>query len=495
MAGIFQTLILTPSPSKTLLFYHRTTTFNRSRSISIPIRACQLSNQVLSLYLCNCISSKAEGNGSKAPKLSDSAKGLLWANPLLSFAANNFLPLALIGGVALGLANPTLGCLADKYYLSKFSTFGIFVISGLTLRSGEIGSAMESWPVGIFGLVDLKFLRCHYAFCRFILHEFLFLLTYLFPMFCSNWSHSLLAYCCWCNHCYMVILVYAVLHTIFPLLFKDNYANSTPTSRICYRFGNFIFLFSNSLYSFMLCAGLAIFSCMPTTLSSGVALTQLAGGNSALALAITVISNLLGILIVPFSVSKFIADGVGVFVPTKQLFRNLVLTLLIPLMLGKVLRESFKGFAEFVDQNRKHFSKISAILLSLVPWIQVSRSRSLLLTVKPMVFLVAIGMGTLLHLILLTFNALAIQSLSAVSGGDKSVFAKKENADAVLLVASQKTLPVMVAVVEQLGGAFGGSGLLVLPCVAAHLNQIIIDSFLVNFWLRKDLSSNKVKVA
>lgn len=30
----------------------------------------------------------------------------------------------------------------------------------------------------------------------------------------------------------------------------------------------------------------------------------------------------------------------------------------------------------------------------------------------------------------------------------------------------------MVAVVEQLGGAFGESGLLVLPCVAAHLIQV-----------------------
>lgn len=31
----------------------------------------------------------------------------------------------------------------------------------------------------------------------------------------------------------------------------------------------------------------------------------------------------------------------------------------------------------------------------------------------------------------------------------------------------------MVAVVEQLAGALGESGLLVLPCVAAHLNQVI----------------------
>lgn len=81
--------------------------------------------------------------------------------------------------------------------------------------------------------------------------------------------------------------------------------------------------------------GLALFCCMPTTLSSGVALTRLAGGNSALALAMTLISSLLGILIVPFSISMFIANGVGVSVPTKQLFRSLILTLLVPLLIGK----------------------------------------------------------------------------------------------------------------------------------------------------------------
>lgn len=40
---------------------------------------------------------------------------------------------ALVGGVALGLANPTLGCLADSYNLSKYSTFGIFTIAGKKL--------------------------------------------------------------------------------------------------------------------------------------------------------------------------------------------------------------------------------------------------------------------------------------------------------------------------------------------------------------------------
>lgn len=352
------------------------------------------------------------GSGSKE------TKGSSWAEPIFRFARSNVLPLALVAAVGLGLVYPSLGCAVDKYNVSKLGPFGIFVISGLLLRSEEIGAALEAWPVGLFGLVSILFLTPYFS--RIILQ------VQLQPQ-------------------------------------------------------EFI-------------TGLAIFSCMPTTLSTGVALTQLAGGNSALALAMTIISNMLGILIVPLSITKFVANGVGVTLPTKQIFKSLVLTILIPLIFGKVLRESFKGVADFVDRNRKLFSIINALLLSLVPWTQVSKSRPLLLMVKPRVFLVAIGLGTLLHLTLLVFNSIAVWSLSIISGGRNSVFSRRENANALILVASQKTLPVMVAVIETLHGAFGESGLLVLPCIAAHLNQVIVDSFLVNF-LRPRVDSNKVKVA
>lgn len=45
-----------------------------------------------------------------------------------------------------------------------------------------------------------------------------------------------------------------------------------------------------------LALGFALLACMPTTLSSGVSLTQSVGGNVPLALALTVTSNLLGML-------------------------------------------------------------------------------------------------------------------------------------------------------------------------------------------------------
>ncbi|KAJ6727422.1 SODIUM/METABOLITE COTRANSPORTER BASS4 CHLOROPLASTIC-RELATED [Salix purpurea] len=384
-------MILTPRSTQTPSFRHqhlnftatrttacstRSVLFTRSRSISFPLR-----------IIANQGPGQIDDNGSGGAKT--------LGKSLLNFADNNF---------------PSI---------STYCTIAIFITSGLTLRNGEIGDAIEAWPVGILGICSIL----------------------LFTPYLSK-----------------IILQIQLQPQEFV-------------------------------------TGLAIFCCMPTTLSSGVALTQLAGGNSALALAMTVISNLLGILIVPFSISKFIAAGIGVSVPTKELFRSLVITLLIPLILGKVFRESLKGLADYVDQNRKLFSKMNAIFLSLAPFIQVSRSRSMLLMVKPSVFLVAVGMGVILHLVLLSFNVFAIQGFSMVSGTNQLAFAKKKNATAYVLVASQKTLPVMVAVVEQLGGAFGESGLLVLPCVAAHLNQIIMDSFFVNFWLRKDLASESAKVA
>ncbi|KAK9726992.1 hypothetical protein RND81_05G250800 [Saponaria officinalis] len=239
--------------------------------------------------------------------------------------------------------------------------------------------------------------------------------------------------------------------------------------------------------------GLAIFGCMPTTLNGGVALTQLVGGNTALALALTVSSVLLSILTVPLWITKYVADGFGLTIPSWPLFQSLLLTLIVPLILGKVLRNSAPGIATSIDQNEKLISITTSIILGLFPWMQVSQSRSLLLKVKPEVFVCAIALGILVHLIFLGFNAILVRSLSALPWAEKSVFGKKGNSRALMLVCSQRSLLIATTVVEQLGGVLGESGLLVLPCVAADVNQIIVDSLLVNFWLQKDEPSGIVE--
>lgn len=151
------------------------------------------------------------------------------------------------------------------------------------------------------------------------------------------------------------------------------------------------------------------------------------------------------------------------------------------------------GMASYVQRNERFFSITTSILLGFFPWMQVSKSRQLLLMVKPEIFVCAILLGVLVHLGLLVFNGILVRSLSVGPFSWKSAFEKQENQRALMLVCSQRSLLIATAVVEQLGGVLGESGLLLLPCVAADVNQIIIDSLLVNFWLQKAESCDIMK--
>ncbi|XAR60126.1 hypothetical protein NMG60_11033378 [Bertholletia excelsa] len=234
------------------------------------------------------ISSLADSDGNNHKRVPN-LQNFTVAKLLLNFAITNFLPIALVSGVVLGIAFPSLGCLAHKFGVSKLCTFGIFLISGLKLKGGETKAVSEAFPAVIFGLTSILLLGPFLA---------------------------------------KVILQVQLAPQEFV-------------------------------------TGLAIFCCVPTTLSSGVALTQLVGGNTALALAVTVVSNLLGILVVPFWISKLVADGFGVSIPIEQMSQHLIFTLLVPLALGKVLQNSSLDLARLVDHNNRTLSMTSIILLSL----------------------------------------------------------------------------------------------------------------------------------
>lgn len=66
---------------------------------------------------------------------------------------------------------------------------------------------------------------------------------------------------------------------------------------------------------------------------------------------------------------------------------------------------------------------------------------------------------------------------------------------AVLLVSSVKTLPVAVTVCGKLGPVLGEAmvGTAVVPCVLAHLAQIIFDSIMVSKWIAADKADRESK--
>lgn len=71
-------------------------------------------------------------------------------------------------------------------------------------------------------------------------------------------------------------------------------------------------------------------------------------------------------------------------------------------------------------------------------------------------------------------------------GGDGN--AARDVRRAVLLVSSVKTLPVAVTVCSKLAPVLGDAmvGIAVVPCVLAHLAQIVFDSVMVSRWMAAD---------
>ena len=110
--------------------------------------------------------------------------------------------------------------------------------------------------------------------------------------------------------------------------------------------------------------GFLLFCTMPTTINSGVALANAAKGNFALALLLTVISNLLGIFTAPFFLSLLLSVG-GITIQPLPLLINLLLTLLLPLTIGKAARELFpKRVLPFLAKHKQKIGNLSNVRLA-----------------------------------------------------------------------------------------------------------------------------------
>ena len=218
--------------------------------------------------------------------------------------------------------------------------------------------------------------------------------------------------------------------------------------------------------------GLALFCCMPTTLSSGIALTGQARGNVALALLLTVLSNALGILTVPFVLAHLLGFLGQIELSALDLLVKLCVVLLVPLSVGWYMRR----FAEtWIDQHRAAITTVSNLALISVPWMKFSQSSSALWQVAlSNLGLVAIS-GLAIHVVFLLLNNGASRLLRLPLAARK----------AVVILASQKTLPVAMTVLAVIPESTLSSqikGVVAIPCITFHLTQIITDAIVATKW-------------
>jgi len=334
----------------------------------------------------------------------------------------NYLPLALLAGMAAGLVAPGAGTAASTAGAAAWATAGIFLISGLRLSAGDAVRAASSWREVAYGLASILLLS---------------------PLLAGPLAAAL------------------------PV---------TPPA---------------------LATGLAVFFCMPTTLSSGVALTAAAGGDAALALLLTVASNLLGVVTAPLALAAVLGAGGGAAIDPLPLLRSLASCIAAPLLAGAAARAVSPRLAAAVDARRAGLAYLSATLLACVPWMQVSRAVSSGAAVPPAALALTVAAGLALHTLLLLLNGVAVAALGLGRGGGAAGASGGGGFGAwlacggrppggpaglaLLLVCSQKTLPIAVSLLGRLLPP-ATAGVAAVPCVAVHLGQILLDGALVARW-------------
>ena len=201
-------------------------------------------------------------------------------------------------------------------------------------------------------------------------------------------------------------------------------------------------------------------------------LTAQARGNVALALLLTVLTNIVGIFTVPFVLAHLLSSLGQVELSAGDLFAKLCLSILLPLGVGKYLR---RFAVDWINAQRSRLTLASNAALISIPWMKFSESSGQLAQVEPMSLLILVVSGLAIHALYLLLNGGACVLLRIEAAARK----------AVVLMASQKTLPVAMTVLAFLPESAVSpeqKGLIAIPCIVFHLGQIFADAVIATRW-------------
>jgi len=265
------------------------------------------------------------------------------------------LPLLLVILVLFGALVPGPGQLLGETPLTTICVIGIFLVSGLQLRTDEVMDALKAWPSALWGVIFIVGLS--------------------------------------------PLLGFAL--AAIPLEERA---------------------FSN---------GLALFACMPTTISSCAVLTGQAKGNVALALLFSVVTNIAATVTAPFWLGAVLVDaaaddegpesgGEGASIDAVGLLLRLLWTILLPVVVGKGL-QWIPGLPELVKAWKLYIKIASSVLLVLIPWVKVSEATDDFSSVSGTDLVYVALLGISLHLVMLFLNWLAVLVLPAKASEKKAV--------------------------------------------------------------------------
>ncbi len=215
--------------------------------------------------------------------------------------------------------------------------------------------------------------------------------------------------------------------------------------------------------------GIYALACLPTTISSCIIFTQIAGGNVVATMFNAALANVAGIIISPLLLSLMMRST-GKPLPIAELLailQSLALKMLLPIVVGQILRRIARAT---VDRKKKLLGVLSNLFILMIlffAFAKTARNPDFLGNLRTMV---------------VPFIYLAISYLVLLTGsffGAKALKFSGENIISVLFSAPQKTLAMGVPLLSTFFSANPEIlGIALLPLIFYHPWQLFIAGFL-----------------
>jgi sodium/bile acid cotransporter 7 len=220
-------------------------------------------------------------------------------------------------------------------------------------------------------------------------------------------------------------------------------------------------LLASSLFQPEYVIGVCIIATAPVTVVSGTVMTAWGKGNIPLSLFICVLGNFIGVFTIPFSL-KFLIEGADdVNLPAANMLSSLVISVLVPILLGKLAQSWLK---DRLLPYQRAFSIFQQGIVLLIIFNAVAGSGTSLS-----------GAGDTLPLLLAFIIFLHALILAMNYGISKIIGLDRPSTAAFTIHTSQKTLAVSYLVWS---GYFASQyPLALLPGIVYHLAQMIMDTF------------------
>ena len=226
--------------------------------------------------------------------------------------------------------------------------------------------------------------------------------------------------------------------------------------------------------------GLMIAATVPCTMAAASVWTRRAGGNDAVSLLVTMLTNGICFLVTPAWLSLITESSVDL--GFTAMVQRLAYSVLLPCLVGQLLR-TIPAAAEFATHRKTSIGVVAQALILTLVFSAACRSGGQLGLDIPGPDALAVftvwGSCIALHLV-----AMAVAFFGAKFLGIAEVDRR-----AVAFAGSQKTLPIGVLLAGELGRA-AGIPFAVFPMLMYHASQLFIDTAIADRMAAADSNSS-----